>query len=529
MGRNGGWHEGGEYVGIGIGQAVYQIPAMWRSATGEDHFAEPGIRGFLDFLVFRTRPDGTHFRWGDGAFHDRMVPDRIPLAIEYRHAAAYSLGSCPNRIEPTSWPWGPLPDSSLCDPRAAEQLPLTRYFDGLGLLVARSGWSKDATYLTFKAGDNYWSHSHLDQGAFTVYKGGALAIDSGVYATYGSEHHLNYAYQTVAHNVVTVTDPADTVPKPEKKDRPPVPIANDGGQRRIGSGWGVEAAPLDLAEWEQKRDIYHTGSMLSLLTEPDLTVAVADLAPAYTNKFSGKGTFSHRTRRVAAYVRTIGFDPQDDVIVIHDRVRTTDPEYRKQWLLHSIEQPAFLAEGSGAGRAPSDRFAVRINPSAKPQRLGGRLLGTALLPWDAELTTLGGAGFEFFVDGVNYDDKGAVWDKVRAAGSLEPGAWRIVLSPARGMIEDPFLVVLIPSHDSLQEIHHVRLIEEPGRYGCEIVGPRRTTRWWFYPSHDGPLVEVTDSTGSHQKDLRVARRPDVGETSNYWDRLISFLSQPDNR
>jgi hypothetical protein len=76
MGTNGGWHEGGEYVGIGIGQAVYQLPAMWRSATGEDLFGEAGIRGFLDFLVYRTRPDGTHMRWGDGGFHDRRVPDR---------------------------------------------------------------------------------------------------------------------------------------------------------------------------------------------------------------------------------------------------------------------------------------------------------------------------------------------------------------------------------------------------------------------------------------------------------------------
>ena len=92
MGQHGGWHEGGEYVGIGIGQAIYELPAMWRRATGEDFFArEPGIRGFLDFLVYRTRPDGTHFRWGDGAWFDRIVPDATPLALEFRDAAAYSL------------------------------------------------------------------------------------------------------------------------------------------------------------------------------------------------------------------------------------------------------------------------------------------------------------------------------------------------------------------------------------------------------------------------------------------------------
>ena len=110
MGTNGGWHEGGEYVGIGIGQAVHELPAMWRSATGEDLFAtEPGIRGFLDFLVYRTRPDGTQFRWGDGAFFDRNAPDAIPLALEYRYPAAYSLRPRNDAIAPSSWPWGPPP------------------------------------------------------------------------------------------------------------------------------------------------------------------------------------------------------------------------------------------------------------------------------------------------------------------------------------------------------------------------------------------------------------------------------------
>ena len=217
MGKNGGWHEGKEYVGIGIGQAIYELPAMWRNATGEDLFdKEPGIKGFLDFLVYRTRPDGTHFRWGDGAFFNKTVADRLALALEYRHQAAYSLGNKP-KVSPTSWPWGPLADPDFYDPSAIGKLPLIKYLDGIGMTIARSDWSPDATYVTFKAGDNYWSHSHLDQGAFTIYKGGALAIDSGLYTKYGSDHHMNYTYQTIAHNTITVTDPLDNVPLPGKK------------------------------------------------------------------------------------------------------------------------------------------------------------------------------------------------------------------------------------------------------------------------------------------------------------------------
>ena len=369
MGTHGGWHEGGEYVGIGIGQAIYQVPAMWRKATGEDLFlSEAGIRGFLDFLVYRTRPDGTHFRWGDGAFFDRQVPDRIPLAIEYRHAAAYSLNGCPRPMEPTSWPWGPLPDNSLCDPDAMSRLPLARNFDGIGMLVARSDWTADATYVTFKAGDNYWSHTHLDQGSFTIYKDGALAIDSGAYGGgkgYGSEHHMNYAYQTIAHNTLTVHDPDDTVPAP-REDKPPRQIANDGGQRRVGSGWGIEAAPLDLNEWRRKRGIYHTGKIEKHLARDGLVVAVSDITPAYTNAHSGKGTFSHRTRRVERLWRTFGYDTVDDVVVVFDQLRTTDSEFRKRWLLHTIELPESTDQGFSVINTPADRGRSPRQPSRRP-------------------------------------------------------------------------------------------------------------------------------------------------------------------
>jgi hypothetical protein len=494
MGRNGGWHEGGEYVGIGIGQAIYQLPAMWRQATGEDIFlSEPGIRGFLDFLVYRVRPDGTHFRWGDGGYFDRIVPDAIPLAIEYGHRAAYSLRP-PSRPVPSAWPWGPLGDPLLVDARAIAALPLVAHFDGLGLVVARSDWSPEATYVTFKAGDNYWSHSHLDQGAFTIYKGGELAIDSGMYGpSYGSDHHMNYSYQTIAHNVVTVTDLEDNVPAPGKDK--PRPIANDGGQRRIGSGWGVEAAPLDRNEWEAKRDTYHTGSIERLLDTDDLVVAIADLTPAYTNQLSGLGTFSHRTRRVEAYTRVFGYDRRDDVIVVFDRVKATKAAFRKRWLLHTLERPMVTP----------DAFSVTVSPGNLEGHSGGQLRGHVLLPHRADIHVIGGPGLEFFVDGKNYDEDGRLQPLIRGfrAGRPEPGAWRIEVSPTDDAESDQFLVVMLPGSLGSPPRHRVRLLEADGRTGCEIIGPARTSRWWFSPIGDPIQLEVTHSAGTTVHDLSV--------------------------
>ena len=496
MGERGGWHEGGEYVGIGIGQAVYQLPAMWRKATGEDVFAStPGIRGFLDFLVYRMRPDGTYFRWGDAGFFDRAVPDQLALALEYKHRAAYSLVPARKEPSPTSWPWGPLTDASLYDRRAIDNLPLTAHFDGLGLLVARSDWTPNATYVSFKAGDNYWSHSHLDQGAFTIYKGGALAIDSGLYGPeYGSDHHMNYTYQTIAHNTITVTDPEDTVPAPQRGDKPPRPIANDGGQRRIGSGWGVEPAPLDLAEWKSKSDIYHTGRIEKLLMKDGLSVAVADLTPAYTNSLSGRGTFSHRTRRVKNLQRVFGYDSVDDVVVIYDRVTATDAEFPKRWLLHSLEKPELKDDG----------FVVRTFPTKQSGHAGGRLEAHVLLPEKPYLQLMGGPGFSFFVDGKNYGE--GVWEKAKKRRGAEPGAWRVELMAEESNATDEFLVVLLPTLKDQTPGHRIRRLKSPAGTGVEIVGPQRTTRWWFDLSKKNVRIETITPNGSRVHDLGPAQQ-----------------------
>jgi len=490
MGRHGGWHEGGEYVGIGMGQAIYQVPAMWRAATGEDLFAsEPGIRGFLDFLVHRTLPDQSHMRWGDGQYFDRFSPDAAALAMEFGHAAAYTLKP-PRPHEPSAWPWGPLTDPTLRDPSALAQQPLSRLFDGIGMLVARNRWADDATHVAFKAGDNFWSHVHLDQGAFTIHRGGPLAIDAGLYANYGSDHHLNYHYQTVAHNTITVTDPDDTVPAPPRNDKEkPRPIANDGGQRRVGSGWGVERAPLDLDEWQAKRGIYHTGRIVRHLDEDGIGAALADITPAYTNALSGRGTFTHRTRRVERCWRFFAYDRVDDVVVVYDDVRATRAEFRKRWLLHTIHAP----------RIQGRRFVAAVPPAEELRRPGGELHGQVVLPERALLNAIGGPGLEYFVDGVNYDDNGVVADKLlrreRDPARPEPGAWRLELSPEQDAQDDQFLVVLLPAAFGSVPAHTIRPLQRGDQVGVEVAGPTRTTRWWFRRGVLAAQLEVSTAGG----------------------------------
>lgn len=489
MGQNGGWHEGGEYVGIGIGQAVYQVPAMWRAATGEDLFkTEPGIRGFLDFIVYRKQPDGTDFRWGDASYFDRIIPDLNALALEYRHAAAYNIRPPRRETEPTSWPWGPLSDPTLVDARAREGMPLAKRFDGLGLVVARSDWTPDATYITFKAGDNFWSHSHLDQGAFTIHKRGGLALDSGLYGPrYGSDHHMNYTYQSVAHNLVTVTDPDDTAESDGKVVRR---IANDGGQRRIGSGWGLASAPIDLTDWLDQRELYHTGRIAGYSEADDHVVAIADVTPAYTNDASGSGEFSHRTRRVEQFWRTLVYDRVADVVIVFDVVEATEASFEKRWLLHSTGQP----------RVNDTRFTVDSGSA------GSQLHAQVLLPQSPRLNVVGGPGFEFWVDGTNYDENGTLAEVIaRRNQPIEPGKWRVEVMPPHANQLDHFLVVMAPRAHAGDFIPQARMRMHGNEIGVELDLPQ-TRRWWFDPDTGRVTLETAMGSQAIEADLE----PQVG-------------------
>ncbi len=468
MGKNGGWHEGADVVGKGIGQAIYQLPNMWRHATGEDYFkTESGIRGFLDFLIYRTRPDGTQVHLGDSGSFTRDSSDRLALAIEYDYRAAYSLTAPPKTPIPTSWPWGPLSDNRLYGADAVRALPLTKHFDGIGLVIMRSSWDADATYISFKAGDNYSSFTHLDQGSFTIFKGSALALDSGLYYKYGSDHHLNYTYQTIAHNVATITDPNESVAVSNNDfDSEPRPIANDGGQRRIGGDIEIYPNPLDINEWNNRREIYHTGSITGLTEQDAIVTITADITAAYTNKFSGEGSLSSRTLRVNRYLRTVIYDRINDLMLVYDSISKTDPAFISRWLIHFQEQPFSPAP---------NQFLVRLSPDTKAKQTGGILEGKVLLPSQAQITSIGGPGKEFWVDGQNYDDNGAVY-KALARGKRmqqsEAGAWRIEISPYAASQTDIFLVALSPNQDWSELTPSIQCSQESDLTNCTIQGNR---------------------------------------------------------
>jgi Heparinase II/III-like protein/Heparinase II C-terminal domain len=344
-------------------------------------------------------------------------------------------------------------------PKPIAELPLSRYFGSpFGWMVARTGWGKDAVIVEMKVNEyNFTNHQHLDAGAFQIYHEGALAIDSGTYqrsptSEYGGPHLKSYSWRTIAHNSLLVFDSSEKFGNGEGTFGQG--YANDGGQRLPNNRGEPHALDVLL----DSKNGYRTGRVLAHgfgpdQHTPDYTLLQGDITAAYSNK-------------VHAMTRSFVFlnlqNPQvPAALITFDRVVSSDPNFRKFWLLHSLEEPKVIESSATIDRTADDAR--------------GRLNLDVLLPAvdDADFGKIGGPGKDGWVFGTNYP---ASIDPARLArSSIEAGAWRVELSPRTPAAENLFLNVMQVTDQSSGPRWPVRRIDAGEWVGCVLTGP--DTSW----------------------------------------------------
>ncbi|MGC1243681.1 MAG: heparin/heparin-sulfate lyase HepB [Chryseosolibacter sp.] len=300
-------------------------------------------------------------------------------------------------------------------------LPLTRYFkEPLGAMIARTGWEEgleaNTVVAEMKVGvQNFANHQHLDAGSFQVYYKGPLAAESGIYeggnGAYGSDHFKNYYQRTIAHNSMLVFDPNEQFFWHDQ------PVINDGGQQYPNRGDETPNLPSFL-----KND-YKTGEVLAHglgpdTFKPDYSYLKGELAEAYGQKiksFTRSFVFLnlHNSKVPAA-------------LVVFDRVAASDKNFKKYWLLHSVQEPDISGK------------AVTISRSEKGYN--GKMINTTLLPSseNLEIRKVGGPGNEFSVFGRNFPQT----FRNPGRNSMDSAMWRVEISPKKGAAIDYFLNVM---------------------------------------------------------------------------------------
>lgn len=199
-----------------------------RNDGGPNYFNTEFLKNTFYFRLYQSAPNWEeNINFAD--CHDRRSSHSIAsyykLASEHNNGHAQWLGELVRTqflfreaYQSKVFP-GILPEAFLeliwynpkVEQKNPEQLPLSRYFDDLGLVVMRSGWDADATHLSFKSsppgGHKQWklswelnkkngwrtrslTHYHVDFNHFIlIHKGSALAIDEGYNRTSKAEIH----------------------------------------------------------------------------------------------------------------------------------------------------------------------------------------------------------------------------------------------------------------------------------------------------------------------------------------------------
>ena len=214
----------------------------------------------------------------------------------------------------------------------------------------------------------------FDAGAFQIYYKGALAIDSGLYSgssgKYGSPHCRNYYWRTIAHNSLLVYDPQEDFGRRG--------YGNDGGQRLAGGRREVRTVDMLLDPGRG----YRTGKVLAHGFGPDLqmpsfTLLQGDITDAYSKKVQ-------QVTRSFVFLN-LGAGQVPVALIVFDRVVSSNPDFRKFWLLHTQEEPRV------------DGTSAVVDCTQYDQQ--GRLTLDVLLPGadNQHLASIGGPGKEFWV------------------------------------------------------------------------------------------------------------------------------------
>ena len=404
--------------------------------------------------IYMRRPDGQLFREGDGykekvAFGTYWTNPDDALTGHYFNDPIL-IGESIKQGQTGKTPYYLFDylffNTSVEPQMDKSELPLTRYFpEPLGAMVARTGWdegfSSNTVIADMKIGVYHFSnHQHLDAGSFQLYYKGPLAIESGIYegrnGGYGSEHFKHYYQRTIAHNRTLVYDPGEQFMWMDNV------LSNDGGQQFPEKKANAE----NLEEFLQKD--YKTGEVLAHdfgpdPIKPDYTYLKGELAEAYSDK-------------VKSFQRSFVFLNLSDTkipaaLIVFDRVSSSNKDFKKYWLLHSIEEPVVSGQTTVISRTEHD--------------YNGKMVNTTLLPAfdNLMINKIGGPGNEFTVFGKNYSQAPG------RPGSTEGGVWRIEVSPKEPAAVDHFLNIMqVMDHESGPAPLKVERVETEKFVGTKI-------------------------------------------------------------
>jgi len=437
-GDGGGWAEG-YYVNYWLYEWLFFCEVA-RFSEGVDYYAmAPGFfsqraiasmfeawPGIIEYGSRRSIPMGDGGGRLFGGDRDKALSARRMLVNRYRDDPDHQAVHTFNETTPKSsvgvyaykdflWRDTTVVGGDL------ERFKMSHVSPGPGFVYGRSSWDDSATHFFLKAGDRFTAHQHLDAGHFLIYRGGVLAGDGGHYDDFNSSHAVNYYLRTIAHNTILIHDPDETWPAIRAGEV----TGNDGGQSH---NWPHHnGAVADAAAWERDAELYNIADVLAVTEHESYLYVAADASRAYS------------ADKVVSFTRQIIFQRPGTFVVL-DRVESTNPEFRKTWLLQAASRPV-------------ERDGTLVITHGE-----GRLFLQSLFP-EAPVVRLVDGGELYQYDGNSYEPS-------RDTGPAP--ACRIEISPSAPAAVDYFLHVLTATDTTIESVPAARVRRVGDSFEVEI-------------------------------------------------------------
>lgn len=447
------YHQGTSYANVRFSNDLFSLWILDRMGAGAVY--DPAQQFVMYDFLYRRRPDGMVLPAGDvnpGIGGSYGLPAMLAYSYYKNPYLAYEYKRN-TKIDNHCLIFDVLWRDYTIEPKSPETLPLTKYSGTpYGWMIARTGWDKNSVIAEMKINEHFvGNHQHMDGGAFQIYYKGPLAIDAGAYhgtsGGYNSPHNKNFFKRTVAHNSLLVFDPNEKFASWNYGGTDKTEFAdNDGGQRMPGDRWETCRSFADLLS-----DEYTTGQVLAHgiggdYMAPEYSYLSGDITKAYSDKVK-------EVKRSFVFLN-LKSEKVPAAMVVFDKVVSKNPEFKKHWLLHSIEEPKVSENGIIIKRTKDGD--------------SGMLSNTVLLPAEENLDmqVIGGKGKEFWVNGTNYAN-------APQAGRPDPrnerGEWRVEVSPSAPANEDYFLNVIQVADNNCNELHKASLLKGENLVGAVIA------------------------------------------------------------
>lgn len=477
------WPEGaGAFTTVAARNALY-LAAAWTTATSEDLFATTRARGgdafnrWSRYLSYWLRPDLRFpaygdatarqqnpagslrpvldlLAWGTGASLPHNLGDeltrRLPVATDYNGPEAWHLPVFYDPVRPARAGRAGLPLAAHLAPATGDAV------------VLRSSWDDtEATWISLTCGDWFTTRQHLDVAALQVFRRAPLVVGTGVYDGFETQHWLGwYAQRSVHASTLAVVDPAEMFASP-RLTRP----LNDGGQRvmdylNLSARRSVDLWRSNLTAGAQ----YETGSVTAFESAEFHDYVACDATRAYN---SARFTGAPNAPKVREVTRQLVF-LRPDVLLVFDRVESTDPRFERRFNLHALSRPVIGASGD----------------VATVQRGGGRLAVRTLAPVGARRTVIDGFRVgEELVPALSETDEGS--------GS------RLEVSATTATTRTYFLHLLHIADGSSPPPPEATLVDERDRLGARMVSSDREITVTFAKEGDlGGALQIVRSAGA---------------------------------